>query len=191
MVRSPAAPIPLPRVSNTRDRLVWDEELTALLRRAGHHHRLAIMIARGTGLRLGEVAALRRPDVRTDASSPHVVVRSSKNGDQRTVRLPGALKESLESWLRSHAGTDIIPISANGLSASLARIFRDAGLHDARAHDLRHSWATARWFKERNWALLRAEGGWRTDKYCLRYLRIHPARLDETESRLLGPLDDL
>ncbi|KAK4045247.1 hypothetical protein OUZ56_032655 [Daphnia magna] len=77
------------------------EQQSALLRALDDHHRPLVAFALGTGLRAGELAALRREDVHADEERPFVYVRFGgaphappKNGKARVVALFGMALEA-------------------------------------------------------------------------------------------------
>ena len=113
-----------------------------------------------TGLRAGEMAALRWDDVELIGPYPHLRVRhsrrrkpkdgirdkSTKNGKARTVPLSPALVEVLKA--HRHLGKYVFltpqgePLGVNGATKALQWLCRKAGLKVIHRHAMRHSFAS-------------------------------------------------
>lgn len=113
-----------------------------------------IELLAGTGLRVGELLALRVGDVEMSERSGRVVVRRGKHGGYREIPLTGDVRRALNSYL-----TGAHPDPANpdaplwigkrgGLSSRssvmrlLAKYARHAGIAPVNPHALRHTFAT-------------------------------------------------
>jgi integrase/recombinase XerD len=133
--------------------------LDAAMATAPPPYRLILTILRETGMRMGEVLALRRSDVTLDAGRKALRVREPKNGTERVVVLgPTATPRTLRA-LRAHCKTipagvsyEILFRSPRGTAVSYdavhyqwARVCARAGLVDAQGrprytlHQLRHT----------------------------------------------------
>jgi integrase len=132
--------------SNARDRWLTHEEERKLLDNADRPKwlRPMLVLALHTGMRKGEILALRWQDI--DLSRRVLTVQKSKNGLKRGI----PLSECLTATLRAlKADTKVIgisgrvfPISDRSLRQAFAKALRKAHIHDFRFHDLRHTFAT-------------------------------------------------
>jgi integrase len=135
----------LPSVGNFHVERVTDNGLAKLLsetdRQRNRYVSLAIRLAISTGMRRGELLALRWSDV--DLDRQRLLIRTSKNGRPRVVPLsPDATQ--LFNAERS-AEEYVIPITANCLKLGFSRARQMVG-GGFRFHDLRHE-AISRFFE--------------------------------------------
>ena len=106
-----------------------------------------------TGLRLGELAAIRICDVVLDGPNPHIVLdaRHEKNRQGSHLPLRGDLCRDLTAWIARGGGDPQRPLFA--VSQSLIKVFnrdlefaeipkRDDRNRTACIHSLRHTFAT-------------------------------------------------
>lgn len=128
-------------------------ETRAKIERLGEERALAYKTMALTGLRLGEMRAIRVCDVLIDGPAPHIVLESrhEKNRKGSTIPLRGDLVADLRGWIASGSGMSDRLLFR--LTPGQVRVFdRDlkfAGIakHDDRGrvaciHSLRHSFAT-------------------------------------------------
>jgi site-specific recombinase XerD len=88
---APRAPKSLPK--RDVDRLIREAQ-------KGNKRNLAIMqLLRHTGLRVGELCALRLSDIRTSERKGSVLVRSGKGDKDRTVPLNHDVREAVDAYL--------------------------------------------------------------------------------------------
>jgi integrase len=136
---------------------------------AGHRFEALFLVAIGTGLRQGEILALRWSDVDLDAATVNVrhtlergtgaLVEPKTPGSRRTVGLPLPVAAALHRWQRrqvqerdqarvwdargfvftTRAGR---PLESRNVTHGLQAVLRTAGLPHQRFHDLRHAFAT-------------------------------------------------
>jgi integrase len=136
------------------------EEVMALVRAAADEQDAAIYLtAAFTGLRRGELVALRWRDVdfagsyiRVTASYGESGLSTPKSGKVRSVPMAPAVAEALARLAQrdAHTGSDdlVFPgiagghLDASALYRRYKRALRDAGLRDLRFHDLRHTFGT-------------------------------------------------
>lgn len=99
---------------------------------------LAVELALGAGLRRSEVLGITRRDIQPGDPLLLFVVR--KGGDQQLVPVTGPV---LLAELDKVADVDgrLVPWSANGLTNTMRRLFRQAGVVGS-FHSLRHTFAT-------------------------------------------------
>ena len=157
----------------TRMRALTEEEASALVRAAeGTRDEALVVLALRTGMRQGELAALRWEDLDLDAARPSVQVRRSadtrtktvitptKTGEERTVGLGPRTVEVLKTHLSRQRRERIAAASwedpgwvfpnrrgkvrrRDSVMRSLRRMLADASLPaEVRFHDLRHTAGT-------------------------------------------------
>ncbi|TFV93015.1 site-specific integrase [Blastococcus sp. CT_GayMR20] len=158
--RNPATGVPLPRARRAEPRFLTREQVERLAEAAGEHGDVVRLLAY-TGLRFGEMAALRVR--RVDFLRKRLVVAESatevggtvqygspKTHQQRTVPIPGTLVEPLARRCESKGPDDLVLTSPEGAvlrSGNFRRRIFDpaaetAGLPDLSPHDLRHTAAS-------------------------------------------------
>ena len=135
-------------------------EVRRIAARMPHRYRLLVLLAAASGLRYGELVALRRGDVDLATMTLSVTksVRRRREGPPksaasvRIVHLPAVLEPLVVAHLNAHAGPDLDslvfttsngnPPSNNHLNRTLARAAAAVGRPDVRFHHLRHTGAT-------------------------------------------------
>jgi site-specific recombinase XerD len=140
---APRSPKSLPK--RDVDRLIREAQ------KAGNKRNLAIVhLLRHTGIRVGELCALRLSDIRTSERKGSVLVRSGKGDKDRTVPLNHDVREALEAYLkvRPEAADDHLflgqrgePLQTDGVQLIVRKLARRAGLEKVTPHVLRHSFA--------------------------------------------------
>src|SRR5215212_4285429 len=125
------------------DRLIREAE------RGGSKRDLAIVqLLRHTGLRVGELVALKVGDVETSERKGAAVVRSGKGGKQRTVPLNVDGRRAIDAYkeVRPRVPSDYLFISqrGDGLQAQavenlVKKYAQRASLEDVTPHTLRHT----------------------------------------------------
>lgn len=171
--RNPADSVQPPRPVDREMQTLTAPQVDALLRAAeGTRFQLPILLAVGTGMRRGEVLALRWQDV--DLVAGALAVRRSmertkaglgfkapKTGKgTRTITLPAVVVQALRRHLGEQArerellGPDYadgdlvcarpdgLPISPDNLSRDFTTLLKRHGMPAIRFHDLRHTHAT-------------------------------------------------
>lgn len=138
----PKKPQKLPKV-------LTEEEVSALLRSVGNlKHRCILMLIYSGGLRLGEVIALRLPDLQPEKE--RLFVRSGKGNKDRCTLLSAKAWEHLKDYLELYKPVEWVFEGSNGgqySERSVQEIFTQAKLRsminlEATVHTLRHSFAT-------------------------------------------------
>lgn len=143
------------------------EEIGRLAEAVPGRYRAFVLVAGFTGLRAGELAALRVADLNLRASTPSITVsrRFYRVGGavtvdapksllgSRAVALPAFVARELRAHLKLYragaAQTDLVFVTTggrdviDGYSQVLRRGLNRIGRTDARAHDLRHSALTS------------------------------------------------
>lgn len=114
-----------------------------------------VMLLLFTGLRVGELCALKRNDVQVTERKGTLSIRAdvAKGGKERHVPMPKRARESLREYLAEREKTDALSsdalifmgrqgaISTAGVAAMLDKYATQAGLTDVTPHVLRHTFA--------------------------------------------------
>ena len=178
-----------------RDRVLAPSELAALGEALGRAESdkpaavAAIRFAALTGLRIGEVLAMRWAHV--DAERSAVVLPQTKTG-RRVHGLPTAALELLAGLPRingyvftsGHGAERDAPVSYMSVHAAFAAIAGDAGLVDVRLHDLRRTVMTSAARAGLGSHVLRDLLGHRTTAMADRYVRHVGAAVHEAQERI-------
>jgi integrase len=143
---NPVQQVKMPRPGNPRQRRAQPGELEKLLKacEASRCRWLpaVIQMAVETGMRRGELLAMRWDDVDLEART--VLLRNTKNGHPRTVPLSTRALNVLQDMPR--CGPTVFAVSANALRLAWERLRRRAGVLELRFHDLRNE-AVSRFFE--------------------------------------------
>ncbi len=153
----PAADISGLRLPQRQPKALTEKEVRRLLRAVhaeGNARDIALVeVLLGTGLRVGELLALRVGDVVIRERSGTLTVRRGKHGQYRQVPLTSAVRKALAAYLDTHPERENPDASLwwgqrgplKDRSAVL-RVLRKyalaAGLEDFGPHTLRHTFAT-------------------------------------------------
>jgi integrase len=145
---NPMQKVRLERVHNEIDRWLASEEEARLLAAAPDWLREIIVFALNTGMRRGEILALRWRDV--DFHRGTLVVMHSKNRERRTIPLNNTVFELLATKQAVNGlKTELVFTTACGtmikgpnLVHAFIKARERAGIENFRFHDLRHTFAT-------------------------------------------------
>ena len=155
---NPVADISKKKEARGRTRFLSDDERDRLLKACGESSwpalRVLVLLALTTGARRGELIGLKWDDVDLkvgdDGKAGRVLVRESKNGEQRTLPLAGKALEALRALkLQGSARSEWVFPQPSGFpghfeyfDAHWYAAVEAAGLKDFRFHDLRHTTAS-------------------------------------------------
>jgi integrase len=143
LVLNPASGVKGPRVPAGRVRYLQPTELRTLLEACPDWLRPIAGLAVATGMRRGEILALRWLDV--DRGGGRILLPQTKNGDGRVVYLNKLALQVIDSMPRHGAkATERIFPDVNPAQVSVAfiRACKDVGIEDFSLHDLRHTAAS-------------------------------------------------
>lgn len=142
----PSLLIDHPRYELTPPRILTPTEYRALRDASRNDPRMfaIIELLLQTGIRIGELAALKLEDVQGDA----LHIRPIEKHEERMVPLNRSAKESLRRYLdiRPHVKEDRVFVTKSGkpflvrnIRTAIERYFRLAEIKDAKVNDLRHT----------------------------------------------------
>ena len=134
---NPVRGLPALRVRDQRFRFLSRAEWADLHPRLSPGVRGPAALAVATGMRAGEILALRWRDV--DFDRDEIVIRDGKSGG-RVIPLEGALPA--QNRAQAEAFVFAVPRSRNDLSRRFSRDAERAGHAGLRFHDLRHTFAS-------------------------------------------------
>lgn len=154
--RDPTAGVRLLRLPPRRPRALTPREERRLRRavEAGGNarDRAVVEVLLGTGLRVGELLALRRGDVELRPRSGALIVRRGKGGGARRIPLTAGVRRALEAYLAEQGelpedaplwqGTRGALRDRGAVGRMLEKYARQAGLEEVTPHVLRHTFAT-------------------------------------------------
>ena len=137
-LNNPVIAVKRPSDSVARDRRLTPTEkkqlLSESLRTGEQQLHLAILIALNTGMRQGEILKLKWNDIDYDRNQ--IIVRDTKNGQNRVIVLSGAVKGGLLKT--SHNHEKIFNIGASRLQKTFRKLTTRLQIQNLRFHDLRH-----------------------------------------------------
>lgn len=159
--RNPAAGVRLPRLASPDKRFLTHGQVAQLAEAVGSPHDVVVLVLAYTGLRWGELAALRVRDVDVGRSrlsiqrsmtevSGRAVIGTPKNHQRRTVPVPAFLRDRLQEQV---AGRDpeafafpsrqgAVLRNGNFRSQVFDAAATEAGLEGLTPHELRHTAAS-------------------------------------------------
>lgn len=120
--------------------------------RTPHRDRTMIELALATGLRAGEIVALKDEHVELDATGGRLMVRDGKGSKDRVVYFGPEVRDTLREWLDRKPESRFVfptrtgkPVATSHLRRVVKRAAREAGVAEAERvspHTLRHTFAT-------------------------------------------------
>ena len=174
-------------------------------------YRALVLLAAFTGLRLGELRALRRCDVDVDAGTVRVTesiseLQSGKllrksvktEAGRRTVTIPEAVRFDVDVHLAQFVDADpdasviTSPTGGQFRASNFSRSWNEArircGLQDLRFHDLRHTANTLAAVSGASRRELMSRGGWASTRAAARYEHLvrDDQAIAETMSKLIA-----
>ena len=130
------------KVPRTLPKPIDEGYIREVMEAADPTERLILALLYGLGLRISELASLRREQIRGEWITIH-----GKGGKSRQLPLPPKVRELLEAYLSVHPGGAYLfekgnaPMSVAQLRYRVQKLFRSHGIK-ATPHQLRHSFAT-------------------------------------------------
>jgi integrase len=188
---NPVKAVKLYRENNARSRCLSSEEETHLLEALPDRLRPFVTLALHTGMRRGELRALKWADV--DFSTGTIRVTRDKAGDGRWVTINSAAREALLSVKREQKIlSPWVFCSPEGkFLHNFERDWRPALLSakipDFRFHDCRHTFASRLAMMGVDLYTVQRAGGWKTQVMVQRYAHLSPDHMRAAVERLAHP----
>ncbi len=182
--RTPIFSIDLPIVDDPLPKFLDDAAAAALLRTASNDpdplRRLVIHLLLRTGMRAGELCALRAGAVTTMRDGHWLKIELGKLHNDRYIPLHPQLLELLNDWTARHDdhGTGLLltrdghPLTVSRIARIVSRVAKTAGLGHVHPHQLRHTFATQAINRGMRIEAIGAMLGHRTLRMTLIYARI-------------------
>jgi integrase len=193
--RTPTAEVRYLPVNNARLRYLTPEEINRLLAATRADVAVwlapAMLLALHTGLRQGELLALRWRDV--DRSVGLLAIETTKNNEKRRVPLNGVTRAVLDALPRF--GERVLswpwgePISRTTLYAAFGRACAHAGISDFHWHDLRHTFASHLVMAGVDLRTVQELLGHKTLEMTVRYSHLAPAHKAAAVEKLAAALE--
>lgn len=183
---NPAQGAKAPKAPAGRVRYLQPTELRALLEASPLWLRPVVALAACTGMRRGELLALRWLDL--DIQNRRVLLPQTKNGEGRIVYLNDSAAAVIRSlpFDKDTKSTDLLFPAVTGEQVSLAflRACRKVNIADCRFHDLRHT--AASWLRMSGADIHTVAQllGHKDLRMASRYQHLSPAFLAEAVARL-------
>ncbi len=119
------AEIPWPKVSKPLPTLLTSTEVERLIQSVeSAQHRVILMVAYGTGIRVKEVCALMKTDI--DEARTLIHVREPKKGRERYVQVAPQLMEMIKSYMKELNGSQWLFPAEGGEQAVDVQTVRDS-----------------------------------------------------------------
>lgn len=187
-----------PALPESRVRWLTKAEAERLIAACAPHLRPLVVFLLYTGARCGEALWITWKDV--DLERNHVQFINTKNGASRGVPLHRnvalqlvQIPRDVEYVFTTHRGKPYSSPDADAsedtsagsrIKTAFRKAVKEAGLHDLRPHDLRHTWATWHYQVNRDLGALQKLGGWKTLSMVMRYAHTNVDELAGTIERL-------
>jgi integrase len=188
---NPVRPVKLFQEHNARNRCLSVEEETRLMDALPNGLRPLVMLALHTGMRRGELRALKWQDVDFEAGAAHI--RQDKAGDGRWIALNSAARATLLTVKREQKiMSPYIFCSPQGkFLHNFERYWRPAleaaTIPDFRFHDCRHTFASRLAMAGVDLYTIQRAGGWKTQIMVQRYAHLSPDHIRAAVERLVHP----
>ena len=186
--QNPAAGARLPKLPPGKTRYLTPGELRAALETAPEWMRAPMAFAAATGIRRGELLALRWMDV--DIEKRRLYLRDTKNGQARILPLSGPAMQVLGS-LPEGAASDLVFAGVKGhhLSIYTKRVFQRLGITDASFHTLRHTFASWMAMQGADLYVVGQILGHKTPRMTQRYAHLSPDYMAGAMEKLDGVME--
>lgn len=185
---NPVAAVRLTREHNARNRCLSAEEEARLLEALPFSLRALVTMALHTGMRRGELRALRWEDV--DFATGALRVRRDKAGDGRWVALNRVALDALRAVKRDQkvSGPYVFCSSEGRFLHNFERVWRPAlnaaAIPDFRFHDCRHTFASRLAMNGTDLYTVQRAGGWKSQAMVQRYAHLSPDHIRAAVEKL-------
>ena len=188
--QNPASGARLPQLPQGKTRYLTPGELKAALESAPDWLRAPMAFAACTGVRRGEMLALRWMDV--DRANKRLYLRETKNGALRILPIPESALTVLRSLSEGKSSDPVFAgVNPAFLSVYTKRVFKRLGILDASFHTLRHT--AASWMVQQGVDLY-AVGqilGHKTPRMTQRYAHLSPDYMASAVGKLDGIMGNI
>ena len=110
------------------------------------HLKPMVIVSLNTGIRRGELFNLKWPDIDIKGAMLTVMGEGAKSGNTRHVPLNDDALHALRTWQAQSGSEYVFPGESGGritsVRSSWEKVLDDAGVHDFRWHDMRHTFAS-------------------------------------------------
>lgn len=167
---------------NERDRLLGQEERTALMKACKAHMEPSllgfVLVGEATGMRAGEVRHMRWGQIDTERGV--IQIMKSKNGERRAVGIGGEALDWLRAW-KTESGLKFGGyVFGNSKTKTAPYNYREhwrqvketAGVCDFRYHDLRHGFVTSALKAGNNPVMVQLVSGHKSSQMLKRYAHL-------------------
>jgi integrase len=185
---NPVAPVKLYQEHNARNRCLTPEEEARLLAALPARLRPFMILALNTGMRRGELQALRWDDV--DLAAGTLRIRRDKAGEGRWAVLNSDARVALVSVKREQKilGAYVFCSPEGKLLHNFERdwkpALRAAKIPDFRFHDCRHTFASRLAMLGTDLYTVQRAGGWKTQVMVQRYAHLSPDHIKAAVEQL-------
>lgn len=184
---SPAKGIKRLKEPPGRLRYLIPVEINALLSTCSEHLRPLVVTALNTGMRRGELLALKWSQV--DLENRKIAVIKSKNNESRVIPINQTLYQELMNLKKKHTKGEQVFYSRYGEPFKDARegflgAVKRAGIEDFRFHDLRHTFASHLVMQGVNLRTVQQLMGHKDIKMTMRYSHLSPEYVQGAIERL-------
>lgn len=169
-----------------RLRYLRAEEVEVLVKSCHGYLRSIVMTALNTGMRRGEILALRWKDV--DLENRKITVRNTKNNETRVIPVNKTLYEELLN-LSKESGSEYVFSNGEGrpfgdIKKGFSSALKRAGIEDFRFHDLRHTFGSHLVMQGVDLKTVQQLMGHKVIKMTMRYSHLSPEYVQEAIERL-------
>ena len=173
---NPVTPMRLQREHNARNRCLNVDEEARLMAALPARLRTLVTVAMHTGMRQGELRALRWADV--DFETAAIRIARDKAGDGRWVAMNTVTREALAAAKREARvlGPYVFASAEGKFLHNFERYWRPAvtaaSIPDFRFHDRRHTFASRLAMRSVDLYTVQRAGGWKTTTMVQRYAHL-------------------
>jgi len=169
-----------------RLRYLRPEEVKKLLEACCGHLRSIVVTALNTGMRRGEILALRWKDV--DLGNRKITVRNAKNNETRVIPINQNLYQELLNHSKKSNG-DYVFSNGEGrpfgdIKKGFLSALKRAGIEDFHFHDLRHTFGSHLVMQGIDLKTVQQLMGHKDIKMTMRYSHLSPKYVQESIGRL-------
>ena len=164
-----------------RLRYLTTEEIDKLLDNCTEHLKPIVIIALNTGMRKGEIIALKWGDI--DFDNKRIIVQNSKNNEKRVLPINKTAYKAIKDMYKNNYQNERL-FNIGDCRKSFKTALRKAGIDDFRFHDLRHTFASYLAMSGANLRAIQTLMGHKDIDTTLRYAHLCDSYLEKTVENL-------